>query len=347
MIVLGIETSCDETAVALVDDKKNIIGNRVYSQIKKHQAFGGVVPEVAARDHLHILPQLTHSLLQKEQINPTELSAVASTIGPGLYGSLLVGTNFAQSLALGAKLPFVGINHLEAHVLTPRLTNNAQCPFLALLVSGGNTAFVIVKNPVTYQVIGTTIDDAIGEAYDKTARLLGYPYPGGKHIEKLAQTGNPKTHIFRPPLLQAPNCDFSFSGLKTAVHHAVTQVKTSNHSQDLTQQQKCDIATSFQASVLKVLRAKTERAIQRFIQNFGKFTQLVVCGGVAANMPIRNLLCELAARYEGEMLAPPLEYCGDNAAMVAWAAIEKLRYKTPLRTTLEGVKPNLRIGTQM
>lgn len=343
-IVLSIETSCDETAVAVVRSDKAILSSEVYSQVSTHAAYGGVIPEVAARKHLEVLPFLAQKALITGGVKIADISAIAATTGPGLYGSLLIGTSFAKTLALFNNKPYIPVNHLEAHLLTVRLCADVSFPFLALLASGGNTLFAIVKGAGEIEVIGETQDDAIGEAYDKTARLLGFPYPGGKYIEVIARGCDSTAFSFNPPMLHTKDCDMSFSGLKTSVSQTLNRFlktkKKANHpprlpnnnpfqdalveETELPEDMKSSIAKAFESSVLQLVEKKTQRAIDRFKSEFGHLSYLVLCGGVAANQPIREQLQFLANKNNGAFCAPPVDLCGDNAAMVAWTAIEHL-----------------------
>lgn len=336
MIILGIESSCDETAAAIVDSEKNILSNIVFSQIDTHKGYGGVVPEVAARSHLSSMPYVITKAIGTSKVSLSSLDGIACVTGPGLYGGLLVGSITAKAMSFALNKPFISVNHLEAHILTPRLLGNIPFPYLALLISGGHTQFVAVLSVGNYKILGTTLDDALGEAFDKTARLLGYDYPGGKHIEELAKHGNSASFKFKPPLLYTKNCNFSFSGLKTAVSQKIQSLQS---SLSLTQQVKADIAKAFEDAVLAVLRKKTCLAIQKFKEDHGIFRNFVVSGGVAANKNIRALLNKIALDNNANFCAPPINLCGDNAAMVAWAGIERLQANsTDSLSTI--VKPN-------
>jgi len=326
--VLGIETSCDETAVALLSPDGSVLAEAVLSQ-QEHSAFGGVVPEIAARAHLHHLPALVRQVLGDRPV--ASLGAVAATVGPGLIGGLIVGAGVAKGMAIAAGKPFVAINHLEAHALTPRLPGlvegGAPFPYLLLLVSGGHCQLVAVEGVGQYRRLGGTIDDAVGEAFDKVAKMLGLGWPGGPALERLAAGGTARVKLPRP-LLGREGCDFSFSGLKTAVANLLAP-----HEGALPAQLAADVATSFQEAVTAVLADRAEHALRMMREA----RLLVVAGGVAANQPIRAALTEVAARHGLRMAAPPLRLCGDNAVMVAWAAIERLRigaaegFATPAR----------------
>jgi N6-L-threonylcarbamoyladenine synthase len=316
--VLGIETSCDETAAAILSAEGAILAEAVLSQ-QDHAAFGGVVPEIAARAHLRHLPTIVVQVLDTAGLVPRDLGAIAATAGPGLIGGLIVGTDFGKGVAISAGKPFVAINHLEAHALTARLPGltpgGVPFPYLLLLVSGGHCQLVAVEGVGRYRRLGGTIDDAVGEAFDKVAKMLGLGWPGGPALERLAATGSPTLALPRPMLGRA-GCDFSFSGLKTAVSHLL-----SPYAAALPIQAAADIAASFQAAVADVLADRTEHALRAMPEA----KLLVVAGGVAANQAIRTALTGVAARHGLPLAAPPLRLCGDNAVMVAWAAIERLR----------------------
>lgn len=336
MLVLGIESSCDETAAALVNSNKEILANVVSSQLK-HKDYGGVVPEVAARAHLNVMPYILQQALREAKVTLKDVTAIAATVGPGLYGSLLVGATTAKSLAFALNKPFIAINHLEAHILTPRLFQNIPFPYLALLISGGHSQFISIEGIQNYKILGTTLDDALGEAFDKTARLLGFPYPGGKNLEELAKTGTAGQFYFKPPLLHAKNCNFSFSGLKTAVSQKISELELLGK---LTIENKANIAKAFETAILASLKAKTSIAIKKFKLEKESFNHFIVSGGVAANKSIRLMLQALVEENKGSFYAPPIALCGDNAAMVAWAGVEKLKLgiTSPLNTK---TKPNL------
>jgi len=315
-VILGIESSCDETAAALVRADGAILAEAVFSQQAEHAAFGGVVPEIAARAHLRYLPNLVADVLAKAGISHAQIGGVAATTGPGLIGGLIVGASFAKGLALAHDLPFIAINHLEAHALTVRLPglmpgSAPTFPYLLLLLSGGHCQCVLVEGLGAYRRLGSTLDDAVGEAFDKSAKLLGLPWPGGPHLERMAANGHAQSVALPRPLLGRPGCDFSFSGLKTAVARAIAAG----------QSQPADIAASFQAVVAAVLADRAGNALDMA----PGVTALVVAGGVAANNAVRTALSALANARGLPMLAPPLRYCTDNAVMVAWAGIERLR----------------------
>ena len=313
--VLGIESSCDETAAAVLAPDGTILAEAVFSQTEDHARFGGVVPELAARAHLSHLPALVADVMARAGVTPEGLGGVAATSGPGLIGGLIVGAGFGKGMALSHDLPFVAVNHLEAHALTPRLPGllpgGAAFPYLLLLLSGGHCQCVAVEGLGRYRRLGTTLDDAVGEAFDKAAKLLGLPWPGGPHLERLAAGGDAACVSLPRPLLGRAGCDFSFSGLKTAVSQVVAK-GTAAHA---------DIAASFQAAVAAVVADRARHALAMA----PGATALVVSGGVAANAGIRAALTKVAAGAGLPMVAPPVRLCTDNAVMVAWAGIERLR----------------------
>lgn len=317
--ILGIESSCDETAAAVVTAGGRILAEAVLSQ-EDHAAFGGVVPELAARAHLAHLPGLVARVMERAGLEFSSLAAVAASCGPGLIGGLIVGSGMAKGIALARGLPFIAINHLEAHALTARLPglvpDVAPFPYLLLLVSGGHCQCVAVEGVGRYRRLGGTIDDAVGEAFDKTAKLLGLGWPGGPALERLAAGGDAARFPLPRPLLGRPGCDFSFSGLKTAV----AQLVAGYPAGPLPAQDAADIAAAFQAAVVQVLVDRVGHALAMMPES----KLLVVAGGVAANAAIRSALTELAARRGVALAAPPLRLCGDNAVMVAWAAQERL-----------------------
>ncbi len=323
MQVLGIETSCDETAAAVVsrapDGTGRIISNIVYSQISEHAGYGGVVPEIAARAHLSRLDNIILKALEEANTSLDELDAIAVTAGPGLVGGLLTGVMTAKAICAAAGIPFLAINHLEGHALTARLTDNLAFPYLLLLVSGGHTQFLEVSGVGQYRRLATTIDDALGEAFDKTAKLLSLGHPGGPEVEKAALSGNPHRFAFPRPLSGKSDVNFSFSGLKTAVR------QTANRLAPLSEQDVSDICASFQAAILDVLCDRTRKMISRFeTAHPGIAGNLVVAGGVAANVAIRTGLETETALAGWKMIAPPLGLCTDNGAMIAWAGLERL-----------------------
>lgn len=317
MIVLGLETSCDDTAVGIVDGDRRILANCVASQTAQHQPYGGVVPEIAARAHLDLIDGLVKEALQQAGISLDDVAGVAATCGPGLIGGVMVGAMTGKAIAAVRHLPFIGVNHLEAHALTPRLTNELAFPYLLLLLSGGHSQILLVKGVGHYQRLGGTIDDAVGECFDKGAKLLGLGYPGGPLIEKAAVRGNFKAFDLPRPMFGREGCDFSFSGLKTALRQLADNhpVKSEIFI--------ADAAASLQVAITDILADRAEHALD-MIQN-ERPTALVVSGGVAANQAIRQRLQTVAARHALSFVAPPMALCTDNGAMVAWAGLERLR----------------------
>jgi N6-L-threonylcarbamoyladenine synthase len=319
-IVLGIETSCDETAAAVVCGDRRILSNVVLSQGDLHAVHGGVVPEIAARAHLEHCDAVVRRALSLAGLDLARVDAVAATGGPGLIGGLLVGAMTGKAIALARDLPFLAVNHLEGHALSPRLDPGVDFPYLLLLASGGHCQFLIVEGGGRYARLGTTIDDAAGEAFDKTAKLLGLGYPGGPALERRAARGNPERFALPRPLAGRPGCDFSFSGLKTAVRTAVEKL-----GPDLDARAVDDLAASFQRAVADVFADRTEHAVAAATARGVVPTALVVAGGVAANAELRARLGMVAAGHGLALRAPPLSLCTDNAAMIAWAGIERLR----------------------
>lgn len=319
--VLGLESSCDETAVAILAPDGRVLAEAVLSQEAEHSPYGGVVPEIAARAHLAHLPAMIGRVLDQAGIGPADLGGVAASAGPGLIGGLIVGTQVAKGIALARGIPYVAINHLEAHALTARLPGliegGAPFPYLLLLVSGGHCQCVAVEGVGRHRRLGGTVDDAVGEAFDKVAKLLGLGWPGGPALERLAVGGNPAAHGFPRPMKGRAGCDFSFSGLKTAVAQVVGRLGDGALPRDVA----ADIAASFQAAVAEVLADRASHAMAMMPDA----RLLVVAGGVAANGAVRAALAQAADRTGYRLLAPPVRLCTDNAVMVAWAAIERLR----------------------
>ena len=313
MRVLGIETSCDETAAAVYDGSRGLLSHRLHTQAAMHAEYGGVVPELASRDHVRKLLPLIEGALKDAGSGPDSIEGVAYTAGPGLVGALLVGASVARSLALAWNRPAVGIHHLEGHLLAPMLEEVApDFPFLALLVSGGHTLLARVAALGDYQIIGSSLDDAAGEAFDKTAKLLGLPYPGGPALAQLADRGRPGRFRFPRPMLDRPGLDFSFSGLKTAVVVATRDLQ-------LDAETRADVAYEFQRAVVETLVAKCERAVAQT-----GLSTLVVAGGVGANVHLRQQLLALGERRGVRVLYPRPEFCTDNAAMIAYAGYRRL-----------------------
>ena len=322
LIILGLETSCDETAAAVVrglpPGPGDILSNVMFSQVAEHQPYGGVVPEIAARAHVELLDAMIERALDEAGVSLVELDAIAATAGPGLIGGVMVGLVSAKALALAAAKPLIAINHLEAHALSARLALGTEFPFLLLLISGGHCQLMAAEDVGRYRLYGATIDDAIGEAFDKTAKLLGLPYPGGPQIEHLARSGNTKRFPLPRPMLGRDGADFSFSGLKTAVALIARN--------GLRPSDKNDLAASFEAAILDVLKDRVRVAMERFRTEFGRTNgvqNFVVAGGVAANSAIRAVLSDLAAKEGFSLAVPPPALCTDNGAMVAWAGLER------------------------
>ncbi|MFZ1430797.1 MAG: tRNA (adenosine(37)-N6)-threonylcarbamoyltransferase complex transferase subunit TsaD [Geminicoccaceae bacterium] len=320
-IVLGIETSCDETATALVRGDRRVLAAPLFSQLAEHAPYGGVVPEIAARAHVEKLDLLVAQAMREAGIGFGDLAGVAATAGPGLIGGLIVGLVTAKTLAMVHDLPLLAINHLEAHALTARLVADVDFPYLLLLVSGGHCQLLAVEGVGRYRQLGTTIDDALGEAFDKVAKMLGLGYPGGPAVEALAASGDPDRFRFPRPLLASKNCDFSFSGLKTSVRHQILGLGPAAGAS----QTMADLCAGFQTAVGDVLVDRTVRAMRRLRAERPDCTTLVLAGGVAANRYLRRRLDEAAGGEGSRLVAPPLELCTDNAIMVAWAGIERLR----------------------
>ncbi|MEQ9519248.1 MAG: tRNA (adenosine(37)-N6)-threonylcarbamoyltransferase complex transferase subunit TsaD [Parvibaculum sp.] len=325
MTVMGIETSCDETAVAIVRRDENgnatILANTVLTQIDEHAPYGGVVPEIAARAHLSLLDGLVTRALTTANLRYDELDGIAATSGPGLIGGVIVGLMTAKAIAYAHKLPFIGVNHLEGHALTTRLTNATAFPYLLLLVSGGHCQLLQVKALGDYVRLGTTIDDAVGEAFDKVAKMLGLPYPGGPSVERLAKEGDSTRFDLPRPLANRDDCDFSFSGLKTAVRKHLLSLDEKGAISD---QDKADICASFQQAIADVLTKKVGRAMDLTKPALGPSPRLVVAGGVAANQALRATLSDLCAQAGFTLEVPPVQLCTDNGAMIAWAGLEHL-----------------------
>ncbi len=317
--VLGIETSCDETAAAVLSADGAVLAEALLSQSAEHAPYGGVVPEIAARAHLSYLPGMVADILARAGLRPTDLGGVAASAGPGLIGGLIVGSGVAKGIALAAHRPYVGVNHLEAHALTPRLPGlvpgGAAFPYLLMLLSGGHCQCVLVRDVGEHVRLGGTVDDAVGEAFDKVAKLLGLSWPGGPALERLAAEGNADVVPLPRPMLGRPGCDFSFSGLKTAAAHALARGAG----------RPADIAAAFQASVAAVLADRAANAMAIARDRAPGCHLLVVAGGVAANGAVRAALDAATRTYGWQMVAPPVRLCTDNAVMVAWAGIERLR----------------------
>ncbi len=321
MRVLGIETSCDETAAAVVSDDREILSNIVLSQVDEHRPYCGVVPEIAARSHLTHIDGLVAQAVQEARLDFADLDGVAATGGPGLISGIMVGMMTAKAVALVHELPLIAVNHLEGHALTPRLTEDIDYPYLLLLISGGHTQLLAIADTTDYHCYGTTVDDAAGEAFDKTATLLELGYPGGPAIERAAADGDPARFDLPRPMRGRPGCDFSFSGLKTAVRHKVAGLADGY----INAADAADIAASFQSAVAGVLADRCGNAIARFREEYPEGRSLVLAGGVAANQYLRTRLAAVADAAGLEFIAPPAALCTDNAAMIAWTGIERLR----------------------
>jgi len=323
MRVLGIETTCDETAVSVVECNQEgegrILSNEILSQIKAHQAYGGVVPEIAARAHIEVVDILVRQALTTAGLKLSDMDGIAAAAGPGLIGGVMVGLTTGKALALVMKIPLLALNHLEAHALSPRLTDGIAFPFVLLLASGGHSQILFVRGVGDYVRIGTTIDDAIGEAFDKVAKMLGLPYPGGPEVEKRALLGNPEQFAFPRPMQGRQDPNFSLSGLKTAVRIEAEKIAP------LTGTDIHNLCASFQAAVVDVVADRMKMALRVVRADFSEPTAIVIAGGVAANLAMRGALQRLASQNGLALVAPPIALCTDNGAMIAWAGIERLR----------------------
>ena len=323
-LILGIESSCDETSGSIISESDKgqpiILSNIVSSQVDVHKEFGGVVPELAARSHIEKIDWIIQKAIDDSGIKINEIDAVASTAGPGLVVCLSVGLSFGKAFAASLNKPFIAVNHLEGHALSPKLNSELNYPYLLLLISGGHSQYLSVNNLSKYQRLGTTIDDAIGEAFDKTAKLLNIKFPGGPQIEVLAKKGDPNKYNLPKPIFNKGGCNLSFAGLKTAVLKITKQIKTD--------QEKFDLAASFQKTILEILYKKTKIAFEQFEKQVNpKEKKFVVAGGVAANKEIRNMLIKLCEEENYEPIFPPIELCGDNAAMIGMVGLEKFKLK--------------------
>lgn len=320
MRILGIETSCDETGVAIYDEQQGLIANQLYSQIDTHADYGGVVPELASRDHIRKTLPLIQAALREANLTPQQIDGIAYTAGPGLVGALLVGATIARSLAYAWQVKALGVHHMEGHLLAPMLEENPpEFPFVALLVSGGHTQLVKVENIGKYELLGESIDDAAGEAFDKTAKLLGLDYPGGAALAKLAEKGNAGRFTFPRPMTDRPGLDFSFSGLKTFAANTINA--NLDASGKLDEQTRCDIAHAFQQAVIDTLIIKCRRALQQT-----GYKRLVIAGGVSANQQLRQDLAALMAQLGGSVFYPRPQFCTDNGAMIAYAGFVRLKH---------------------
>ncbi len=323
-LILGIESSCDETAASLITENEQgnplVLSNIISSQVDVHKEFGGVVPELAARSHMEKIDWIVQKAIDDSGRKIEEIDAVASTAGPGLIVCLSVGLSFGKAFASAINKPFIAVNHLEGHALSPKLNSSLNYPYLLLLISGGHTQFLNVQGLGKYKRLGTTIDDALGEAFDKTAKLLGIEFPGGPQIEVLAKKGNSKKYDLPKPIFNKGGCNLSFAGLKTAILRITKDIKT--------EQEKFDLAASFQKTVEEILYKKTKIAFSEFeIQNKLKEKVFVVAGGVAANKNIRSMLKSLCNEENFKAIFPPINLCGDNAAMIAMVGLEKFKLK--------------------
>jgi len=330
LIFLGIETSCDETAAAIVKENNDgtgkILSNIVSSQVEEHKEFGGIVPEVAARAHVEKIGFIVQKAIKESNLNLENLDGIAATAGPGLIVCLTVGLNAGKAIAGSLEKPFVAVNHLEGHALSPKINKKIEFPYLLLLISGGHTQFLEVKGVNQYKRLGTTIDDALGEAFDKTAKLLGLEFPGGPKIEEWAKKGDKKFYKLPKPIFKRGGCNLSFAGLKTAV------LKISKNLQS--KKNKYHLAASFQETVNEILYEKSKIAMEEFLINKkNKKNTFVIAGGVASNLSIRKNLIKLSKEKNFESVFPPINLCSDNAAMIAWAGIE--RFKVNLIDNLE------------
>lgn len=326
-LVLAFESSCDETAVALVRrdaaGRGHVLASEIASQIKVHARYGGVVPEVAARAHLTAVEPLLDAALATSGCSLDDVDFIASTTGPGLIGGVLVGAVYGKALAHGLGKPWMGINHLEGHALTARLTDGVAFPYLLLLVSGGHTQLIFVEGVGQYKRLGTTLDDAAGECFDKSAKMMGLGYPGGPALDKAAQAGDALRFALPQPLQGKAGCDFSFSGLKTAVRQRVDAQKALTPDGTLSDAVIADLSASLQRMIAKSLAQRTAQAFDLLTAAGKQPTALVIAGGVAANSGVRRAMTDLAATHGIPCLAPPLDLCGDNAAMIGWAALER------------------------
>ena len=320
MKILGIETSCDETGVAIFDEEKGLIANQLYSQIEMHADYGGVVPELASRDHIRKTLPLIDAALKEANLTAKDIDGIAYTAGPGLVGALLVGATISRSLAYAWQVPGLGVHHMEGHLLAPMLEDNPPpFPFVALLISGGHTQLVKVDGVGQYELLGESIDDAAGEAFDKTGKLLGLDYPAGVAVSKLAEQGTPNRFIFPRPMTDRPGLDFSFSGLKTFAANTINA--NLNAEGKLDEQTRCDIAHAFQQAVVDTIIIKCKRALQQT-----GYKRLVMAGGVSANKQLRADLAEMMKNLKGEVFYPRPQFCTDNGAMIAYTGFLRLKH---------------------
>ncbi|AHG79952.1 tRNA threonylcarbamoyladenosine biosynthesis protein Gcp [Mannheimia varigena USDA-ARS-USMARC-1388] len=319
MRILGIETSCDETGVAIYDEEKGLVANQLYSQIDMHADYGGVVPELASRDHIRKTLPLIQEALKEANLQPSDIDGIAYTAGPGLVGALLVGSTIARSLAYAWNVPALGVHHMEGHLLAPMLEENApEFPFVALLISGGHTQLVKVDGVGQYELLGESIDDAAGEAFDKTGKLLGLDYPAGVAMSKLAEAGTPNRFKFPRPMTDRPGLDFSFSGLKTFAANTIKA--NANENGGIDEQTRCDIAHAFQQAVVDTILIKCKRALEQT-----GYKRLVMAGGVSANKQLRADVAEMMQKLKGEVFYPRPQFCTDNGAMIAYTGFLRLK----------------------
>ena len=331
MKVLGIETSCDETGVAIYDSEEGLLADCLYSQVEIHAKYGGVIPELASRDHIRKTLPLIEEVIEKAGIDASEIEGVAYTAGPGLVGALLVGAAIGRTLGMAWDVPTIGVHHMEGHLLAPMLEPEPpEFPFVALLVSGGHTQLVKVGGIGRYELLGESLDDAAGEAFDKVGKMLGLPYPGGPHVAKLAQSGDPARFNFPRPMINRPGLDFSFSGLKTYVRNTITSLR--DESGELAEQDAADIARAFEEAVVNTLSIKCRRALEET-----GYKKLIIAGGVSANLRLREVLEEAMAKVDGRLFYAQLKYCTDNGAMIAYAGCQRL---------LAGERDDLEIRSQ-
>lgn len=321
MRILGIESSCDETGIAIYDDEQGLLAHQLYSQVKVHADYGGVVPELASRDHVRKAIPLIEAAFKQAGCGPEDLDGVAYTAGPGLVGALLVGSSIGRSLAYGWNVPAVAVHHMEGHLLAPMLDEDVpEFPFIALLVSGGHSMIVKVDGIGQYTILGESIDDAAGEAFDKTAKLLGLDYPGGPLLAKLAEKGEPEVYRFPRPMTDRPGLDMSFSGLKTFAANTINSEKDENG--EISEQVKANIAHAFQTAVIDTLVIKCKRALKEH-----NIKRLVIAGGVSANVYLRETLQKVMTGMQGRVYYPRTEFCTDNGAMIAYAGMQRLKAK--------------------
>ncbi len=318
MKVLGIETSCDETGVAIYDSEAGLLADCLYSQVEIHAKYGGVIPELASSDHIRKTLPLIEEVIEKAGIDASEIEGVAYTAGPGLVGALLVGAAIGRTLGMAWDVPTIGVHHMEGHLLAPMLEPEPpEFPFVALLVSGGHTQLVKVGGIGQYELLGESLDDAAGEAFDKVGKMLGLPYPGGPHVAKLAQKGDPTRFDFPRPMINRPGLDFSFSGLKTYVRNTITSLR--DEAGELAEQDAADIARAFEEAVVNTLSIKCRRALEET-----GYKKLIIAGGVSANLRLREVLEEAMAKVDGRLFYAQLKYCTDNGAMIAYAGCQRL-----------------------